>query len=154
MTAIPSDFKVGGGMHAYINTGSYGTPVWDEILDVGDVTPANSDTELALNIRRHYPAMTWIQGMTDNSVEFQLPYKTGNTDTVFAAIRDAKVNRVPLEFAFMDGPIATPGSYGLRATCEVTKFAHGEPVDGVAMVDVSAKPSARAANKPAVMLIP
>jgi hypothetical protein len=156
---IPSEVRVGGEMFAYINTGDYDTPTWVEIADVGDVTPADNDTEIPLNLRSNYPYMTWIPGMTDVSCEFQMPYKTGETDTVFLAIRNAKLTRTPLEFAFMDGPIATPGSKGLRAICEVMKFAKGEPIDGVVMVDVSLKPSARnlsgaTRHPPSRMVIP
>ena len=141
MTAPASAPRVGGEMHLYYNSGSYGTPTWVLLDDVGDVEPSDDDTEIEVNLRGNYPFKTWMRGMTDVSATFQLLYKTGVSDTKFKAIEDAKKNRTTLEFAFSDALIASEGAKYLRAICEVTKFHRPEPIDGAVIVEVAIKPS-------------
>jgi len=154
--AVPaSEPKVGGEMYLYYNSGSYGTPTWVIVGDIGDVTPNDNDTEIPVPLRSNYPFMTYMRGMTDLSAEFQLLYKSGVSDTVYKAFEDAKKNRTPMDLLFLDGPVATEGSKGVRAISDVFKFTPGQPVDGAVMVDVGVKPSVNnGGNKPAYWVTP
>lgn len=62
-------------------------------------------------------------------------------DDDFAAIRDAFLNRTGIEFAVMDGDIATAGSQGLRALCAVTNFSRNEALEEAITVSVTVKPT-------------
>jgi hypothetical protein len=73
-------------------------------------------------------------------------------DAAFDAIQEAFLENTPIEFAVMDGPIATAGSQGLRATFEVFSFTRNENLEEAVTVDVSIKPTV-AANAPSWMTI-
>ena len=74
------------------------------------------------------------------------------TDANFTAIQQGFFNNTPVEFAIMDGAIATAGSQGLRATMSITNFSRSEALEEAIMVSVTAKPT-YAANAPSWMTI-
>ncbi|NJN36804.1 MAG: hypothetical protein HC794_06785 [Nitrospiraceae bacterium] len=46
-----------------------------------------------------------------------------------------------VEFAVLDGPVATSGSQGLRAAMAITNFSRSEPLEEAIKVSVTAKPT-------------
>ena len=62
-------------------------------------------------------------------------------DAGFTAIKDAFFNNTPIEFAALDGDVATAGSQGLRATMAITNFSRNEPLEKAITVSVTAKPT-------------
>ena len=78
------------------------------------------------------------------------PLATADDD--FGAIRDAFLNHTAVEFAVMDGDIATAGSQGLRASCMVTNFSRNEALEEAITVSVTVKPTF-SANPPTWMTI-
>ncbi len=129
----------------YRNTGSYSTPVWNEIVNIGDVTIPLSKGEAETSTRGS-KWKTRRGTLKDASIDFQLKKVTGDDD--FAALLAAFVDGTPIELLALDGPIGTAGSQGLRATCEIFKFDEGQPLENVVAFDVSAKPC-QSANEPA-----
>ena len=59
-------------------------------------------------------------------------------DANFTAIKDAFFNGTSVEFAVMDGDIATAGSQGLRASMAITAFSRNEPLEEAMSVSVTA----------------
>ena len=78
-------------------------------------------------------------------------WDTGDDD--FTAIKDAFFNGTTIEFAVMDGNVATSGSQGLRATMSITNFSRSEALEEAITVSVTAKPT-YAADPPEWMTVP
>jgi len=130
--------KIGLECKLYRNTGTYASPVWNEIPNAGDVTIPMSKAEADTSTR----ASTWKTRkgtLKDVSIDFQLKFVPGDQD--FAALLASYMNNTPIELLALDGPVATTGSQGLRAICEVFNFQEGQPLEGAVMFDVSAKPT-------------
>jgi hypothetical protein len=121
----------------YRNTGTWSTPIWNEIPTVGDVTIPLSKGEAEMSTR----GSRWKTRkgtLKDASIDFQVKLVKGDID--LAALLASFVDGTPIELLALDGPVATAGSQGLRAVCEVFKFDNGQPLEGAVVFDVSAKP--------------
>lgn len=130
--------KIGLDCKLYRNTGTYASPVWNEISNVADVTVQLSKGEAETSTR----ASAWKTRkgtLKDASIDFQLKYVPGDTD--FAALLASYTGNTSVELLALDGPIGTTGSQGLRAVCEVFNFQQGQPLEGAVTFDVSAKPT-------------
>ena len=143
--------KLGLDCKLYRNTGTYATPVWDEIVNVKDLTLNLEVGEADTSRRGGNGWRERLATLKDGSVEFTMIQVDGDTD--FTAIKDAWVNRTALEFAVMDGPIATAGTQGLRATMQVFNFSRPENLEEAVNYSVSIKPTP-AANAPTWMVVP
>lgn len=107
----------------YRNTGSYASPTWDLVECVENVN-LNLDKSTADVSTRGGGG--WKQERTtlkQASLDMSLLYDPADTD--FQALLDAWTGDEKVEFAVMDGPIATVGSQGLRATMQGKGF----PID-------------------------
>lgn len=121
----------------YRNTGSYASPVWNEIPHVGDVTVPLSKGEAEASTRNSR-WKTRIGTLKDASIDFQLKRVAGDLD--FDALLDSFLNGTPIDLLVLDGPVTESGSQGLRATCEVFKLDNGQPLENAVVYDCSAKP--------------
>lgn len=127
--------KTGRQMFLYRNSGSHGTPVWDEICNVGDVNVSDFSRGLAELKRRcsqyikNLPAL--IQSIT---VEFSMIH--GVNPTTFNAMFDDFINGTPVEYAIMDGDITLDGTQGLMLPALVQKFPWNQPLEDVSAHDV------------------
>lgn len=138
--------RVGLDCKVYRNAGTYGTPTWNEIVDISDLTvPAEADAPEARN--RASTIKQYLVAAIDIGAEFELLYNPADAD--FAALQGAFFARTSIEFAFMDGAIATVGNQGIRATCFITGFSRNENRDDAVTYSVTLKPAATAANAPA-----
>lgn len=124
----------------FLNTGTYAVPVWLEFKNIKDLTLALEGTEADVTTRGNSGwgavAVTILRG----TVEFDMVRKK-TSDAQYIALRDAFLTRTAVEFAVMDGDIATPGSEGLRALFAVTKFSRDEKLEESIMSSVSLKPT-------------
>ena len=98
----------------------YGTPVWNDVPNVKDLTLSMEKSEADVTTRASGGWRWTIGTLKDGTIEFQMVADT--TDDDFTAIQTAFFDNTSIEFAVMDGPIATSGSEGLRATMDVLKF--------------------------------
>jgi hypothetical protein len=130
--------KIGLDCKLYRNTGTNASPVWDEIKNVVDVTVALSKTE-ADTSSRAFAWKTRKGALKDASIDFQL--RAVAVDADYTALLGSYLNGASIELLALDGPIATAGSQGLRAICEVFNFQAGQPLEGALTFDVSAKPT-------------
>jgi hypothetical protein len=130
--------KIGLDCKLYRNTGTYASPTWNEITNVADVTVQLSKGEADTSTR----ASGWKTRkgtLKDASIDFQLKFVPGDTD--FTALLASYTGNSSIELLALDGLLATTGSQGLRAVCEVFNFQQGQPLEGAVTFDVSAKPT-------------
>ena len=144
-------FKLGMEARLYRNTGTYETPTWTEIDNVKDVTLNLETGEADVTTRANNGWRATAATMKDGSVEFEMVWDTA--DAGFTAIQEAYFDNTSLEFAVMDGDIATSGTQGLRATMAVTNFSRNEPLEEAITVSVTIKPT-YADNAPEWMEVP
>ncbi|HMN97425.1 MAG TPA: phage tail tube protein [Phycisphaerales bacterium] len=123
----------------YRNTGTYASPTWALIGNVKNVTLNLEKGEADVTTRSNNGWRANVGTLKDASIEFQMVWDTD--DTHFSAIKDAFLANTPIEFLVLDGPVATAGSQGLRATCDIMSFSRDEQLEEALMVNVTAKPT-------------
>ena len=131
--------KLGLDAKLFRNTGTYGTPVWNEIKNVRDVTLNLEAGEADVTTRGNNGWRATVATLKDGSIEFEMVWDSEDDD--FTAIRDAFLNKSAVELAVMDGDIVTTGSQGLRASFMVTSFSRNEPLEEAITVSVTMKPT-------------
>jgi hypothetical protein len=143
--------KLGLDAKMFRNTGTYATPVWNEIKNVRDVTLSLETGEADATTRGNNGWRATVATLKDGSVEFDMVWDSADDD--FTAIRDAFLNKTALEMAVLDGDVAAAGSQGLRASFMVTNFSRNEPLEEAITASVTVKPT-YSANPPAWMTTP
>ena len=131
----------------YRNSGNYGSPTWDLISNVKDLTLNLDKDETDVTTRASGGFKEFVDGLIDASIEFSMLWDTADTD--FAAIRTAFFAKTAIEFLILDGLQATAGSQGLRVTCMVKSFTRNETLGEALMVDVTIRPVKNANSPPA-----
>jgi len=144
-------FVLGVDAKAYHNTGTYATPVWDEIPNIRDVTVNGERGEADVTTRGGNGWRQRVGVLLDGTVEFQMVWDSEDTDLV--AIQTAWLNGTLIDMAFMDGDISTTGSQGLRAEMVVLNFSRSEELENALMLDVSVAPGF-SSNPPDWMIVP
>lgn len=142
--------KLGMDCVLHRNTGSYASPTWNAIDNVKDVTLSLEAGEADATTRGNDGWRATLATLRDGSVEFEMVWDTADED--FSAIRTAFFAGSAIEFAVMDGPIATVGSQGLRASFVVTNFSRNEPLEEAVTASVTIKPT-YSANAPAWLTV-
>lgn len=142
--------KLGLDAKLFRNTGTYGTPAWNEIKNVRDVTLSLEAGEADVTTRGNNGWRATVATLKDGSIEFEMVWDSEDDD--FTAIRDAFLNKAAVELAVMDGDILTTGSQGLRASFMVTSFSRNEPLEEAITVSVTMKPT-YSANPPSWMTV-
>jgi hypothetical protein len=139
-------FKLGiEGKVYYCADGIGSTPTWVELTDAKDVNCSITKTESDATTRANGGWKATVTSLKDLTIEFEMVWNP--SDTGCEAVKDAFINNTVLGMAVMDGPIATVGSEGPWADCQVTKFDRKEGNEGAMMVSVAMKPT-YSANKP------
>lgn len=144
-------FVLGKDCKLYRNTGSYGTPTWNEIPNVKDLGLDLETSEADVTTRGNNGWEAVVAALNRGGINFQMVYDTADPD--FVALRDAYLNKTTTEFAVMDGDITVSGKQGLRATCMMVTFSMTENLEEAVMVDVAIKPT-YAANAPSWYTVP
>lgn len=143
--------KLGLDAKLYRNTGTFGSPTWNEIKNVKDVTLNLEAGEADVTTRGNNGWRATVATLKDGSIEFEMVWDSADDD--FSSIRDAFLNKTSIELAVMDGDVATAGSQGLRATCMITNFSRNEALEEAITVSVTAKPT-YSANPPSWLTVP
>lgn len=131
----------------YRNTGTYGSPTWDLVANVKDLTLNLDKDEVDVTTRASNGFKEFVDGLIDASIEFQMLWDTSDAD--FTAIQGAFFNKTAIEFLILDGASNVAGSQGLRATCMIKSFSRSETLGEALMVDVSIRPTKNANAAPA-----
>lgn len=124
---------VGLDQKIYRNTGTYGTPVWNEITITMDLTTNHESEKAEARIRGNSAVQTKPLHQRD-PIDLTILADTAVDD--YNALRDAWLNRTVLDLAVADGAIATTGTQYWRADYYAYGFARGEPIDGFATVNI------------------
>lgn len=130
--------KLGLDCKAYRNTGTHASPTWDEMILVQDVNIELDKDTTDTSIR----GSSWellVGTLKKASLEIVMLYDTADLD--FTAILTAFLANTQIEFAFMDGPIATVGSQGLWAICDVVKMSAPQKLKEANVVTFSVVPT-------------
>ena len=133
------------------NTAVPPTTTWGEVKNVRDLTLNIEAGEADVTTRGNNGWRAILAALKDGSIEFEMVWDTADAD--FTAVKDAFFGNTPIEFAVMDGDIATAGSQGLRATMAITNFSRSEPLEEAITVSVTAKPT-YSATPPSWMVVP
>ena len=131
--------KLGMDAKLYRNTGSYASPVWNEVKNVKDVTLNLEAGEADVTTRGNGGWRANIATLKGATLEFEMMWDTADDD--FTAIREAFLNNTPIEFAVLDGASNQSGSQGLRASMAIINFTRSEPLEEAIKVSVTAKPT-------------
>jgi hypothetical protein len=123
----------------YYNAGIYATPDWKELKNAKDVTLNLEKGEADVTTRGNAGWKATVGTLKEGSIEFEMVWDT--EDAGFTALQNAWFGDTPVEMAVMDGPIATSGSQGLRATMSVISFSRKEPLEEAMSVSVTIKPT-------------
>lgn len=140
--------KLGLDCRLYRNTGTSASPVWNEIVNVSDVTIPMSKGEAETSTR----ASTWKTRrgtLKDASIDFTL--RAVATDADYTALLNSYLNNSAIELLALDGPVATAGSQGLRAWCEVMNFQQTQALENAVGFEVSCKPTPQFDNAGALI---
>lgn len=126
--------RTGHKCKLYINTGSEETPVWLLIDEIQDASISDFSLILA-ELKRRANKFTKNLAALFNSITVDFQYVHGLGATVFDTLRTMFLNMTPAEFAFMDGPIGTSGSEGLRLPCLLSNFPWDQALESASTHD-------------------
>ena len=145
-----ADYMLGNEFYLYRNTGTYGSPTWVELENVRDVTPNFAKDEDDAT-SREFARLGWkavVPTLRNCEVTFEMVYKPDDPD--YLALRAAylAVPAESIEFLILNGPVATAGNTGIRATFGVFNLSDPQPIAGVVKVQVTLK-AVPADNPPA-----
>lgn len=132
--------QAGFDAKAYLNTGTYASPVWNEMKHIIDAS--NPDSNEAIDVSARYSARKrFMPGMAEDSIDFGYQWIKGLNDAVFTALETAKKNRTLIEIRMADGDITVNGTRWWRDTFMVEKFDRKEDLGDKVSYDVTVKPA-------------
>lgn len=129
----------------YMSAGSFASPTWTLYTAVVDVTINRERTEIAASSRGS-TFEKFLVGLKKLGVDINA--LRDNADTTQIALETAYEAGSVIVMGFADGPIATSGTKYVKIECVVTKLMAGEPLEGVATIDITIKPAAGGTNNP------
>lgn len=128
------------GANAYfaLNSGTVGTPTWNDMPNCMDLTPSNSASDIDVSARYGGGYKVHEPGLFDLS--FSTKHLYDPADTQLLALRTAFLARTLVDVAIMDQDIATAGSQGYRVQVKAFKHDREEAIDGILMESFDWKP--------------
>ena len=127
--------KAGCNCFLYVNTGSFGSPVWLAIGTARDVKLPDAFTAPDASIRGDGGLAAVVLALRKIGLEFQVLWNTGATE--FATLHPNYLAGTVTEFLALDGPVGSgSGSQGPRFTGYMTSFERNEPLEGSVVADV------------------
>lgn len=127
------------------NTGSWGSPTWNVMEKVTDVTMSGAPTKADLSSRAN-AFKAYLPGQFDLSIEATMIWN--NSDADCQAVRDAYRNKTLLDIWAVDDATATTGAQGWRFEANVFDFSREEPLDDGVKITFSLAPSAASTQTP------
>lgn len=143
---------LGSACKAYRNTGTYGAPVWNEVPNIKDLSVDISTAEADVSTRGNAGWRATVAAQNDATATWNMVYDT--TDADFVAFKDAIINKTSIELLFLDGPVGTTGSQGLRARWMLTSTRLDQGLETAVMVDITARPTYNTDAAPAWYTVP
>ena len=130
----------------YRNTGTFATPIWDEIDNVVNLTINLEKADADVSTRGGDGWRQIAVTLKDGTVDFEMIWDKGDAD--FTAIKDAFFDNTQIDIWALDGDSTTSGNEGLRAEMEVANFTRNEELEDALRVDVSLRPGRGASGNP------
>lgn len=115
----------------------HASPSWDLLSLVKSVTINAEVGDADVTDRSVGAWKAFLPTLKDVAVDVSMNYDT--TDAGFAALKAAFLAGTILNMAFMDGPVATTGSQGLRAPMFISKFPRSEDLENYMTIDMTFK---------------
>lgn len=141
--------KLGNDCKLYRNSATYASPTWNEITEVSDVSLPQSKGRGEFRTR----ASKYVKkkgGKIEAAINAKYTYDPGDDD--FSVLLASFNTGTTIDCAIVDGPIATPGTQGLRADVEVMEFPIDQPLEDGVSVDMVLEPTITD-NEPAWMTV-
>lgn len=130
--------KTGFNMKLYRNTGSFATPTWLEIGEIGDVSLSDLTRMLAELKRRGKQFTKNLASLIGSiTVTFKLPFGLGATNYTY--LRTAFFAGTVFEMAIMSGDIAVATEEGLRCPMVMEQFPWNQALEEASGHDVQVK---------------
>lgn len=117
---------LGKDCRLYRNTGTAGSPTWNECPNVEDLGLDVSHDEVEVSIRASGGVKWFEAGMRADAIEFSSLRDTDDADQT--AFFTAAMARTSIDFAVAEGNIATAGTRFYRAVCKAFGQKHDEPL--------------------------
>ena len=131
---------IGIDANMYYDAAGVDAVAWTELTNVRDVALELEKGEADVSNRAYGGWRAIVGTLKDATVTWDMIYDTD--DAGFIAIRGAWFSdTTPFGLAIMDGPIATPGSEGLKIDVEILAFGIPQPMEDAFKVNVRAKPT-------------
>lgn len=130
--------QIGADCKLYRNTGTWGTPVWDEIPLVRDLQQNLSKGKADASNRGSGGWKISIGTLKEGALEFDIIWESGDAD--FEALRDSFFNDTVVDLAALDMAVGTDGAQGLRAEMGVFEFSRAEQLEGLVTAAVKCSP--------------
>ena len=137
--AAPTAPIIGFNGKMYYNTGTYGTPTWTIISNVGDLKMTDEADEGEIKLRSGGGFYLYVAGLRKLGWEWTSMYDPA--DTAITALIAAYDARTAKEFLILDQASGTTGSAGFRATCTITKAPRQEELNSAMTYEFAIKPT-------------
>lgn len=135
-------FQLGLAARLYRNTGNYGTPVWNIVNQLKDLTLNMQDGEVDVSCRAGAYKLS-AQGLREFSLEFDYIYDNADDDCL--AMLAAFGNKTNLEVAVLDASLAASGK-GWRMVCAVMVANKDENLEDKQTLHFTLKPTLESGN--------
>lgn len=122
--------KAGSDCKMYRNTGTYASPTWGEISEVGDVSIPDLSIALA-EMKRRANAFTKNLPSLIQTIKVNFKYWAGMGTTIYSALLTDFFARTPREYAIMNGSITVAANQGLRLPAVIEAFPKDEALEDV-----------------------
>jgi hypothetical protein len=123
-------------MKMYRNTGTYTTPVWSLVSEVGDVNIPDLNRGMA-ELKRRASDFTKNLATLIQSIAIEFTMPSGLGITTWSAMKTNFFAGTAEEWAIMDGDIsAGMGAEGLRCPVLIENFPWNQPLEEVAGFDI------------------
>lgn len=130
---------IGKDCKAYYNSGTHGSPTWNETKYARNVSANLGKGEGDVSAR--YSGWKKSKGaLKELEISFTYLHKRG-VDAAFDKILDSYVNGTPVEWAIMDGEITQSKAQGPRAFCEVMSLNATQELENGVEYEVTLKPT-------------
>jgi hypothetical protein len=136
---MPFDIRIGVLCKMYLNTGTWETPVWEEVDLISDLAD-NAAWERGDSSARRSRVRTMEPTML--SLELTGRIRTDYTDDRYNDIRDAFGDNTVIDVMALTGDIGVNGSLGFRFDAKVFDFGSDQALGNVIFNDFAIIPCA------------
>jgi hypothetical protein len=133
-----ASIRLGKDAKLYRNTGTYGSPVWDVINNVRDLTlngdfdEGDATTRGAGGVKQTEPTLL------NASIEWEMVEDLADTD--YTTLLIAHYGRTMMDLFACSGAFNTTGETFFRSECKMPGWKKTEPLGDVNKIAVTAKP--------------